>query len=815
MLLISGFAQTCLVCSYPAQYLLVFCHDLASPPHFRRISAASFSSYRTTPVCESMDQERPPSVSTLEISAPRRTLRKGTHSCAECKRRKIRCYFDRTSAAVCVECHRRGSPCMSQEFVDVPAPEDEDLRERLKRVEQMLEKVTEKLFTQSLGSQHIASTAQSLPSVASSEDQRYDTLNDHGQFLVISDTTTDATNTASESSAETPASHISSQSPERLPAELNRFVLPKYADSCRVLHAAFPSQHDAHILFEAGRAAVFLQALCIPYHELFNEGNSQTSAMLSAIPPITAHPVLLARKLLHHSLCIQQLDPSFDRRALQGNDDLRSAMQRYYDLASTMVTCHDELLDSLEGLECLMCEGVYLVNCGNLRRALACLRRASTLAQFMGLHRKALYKGTLKQLDPMTRVSGEFTWAHIAYLERYISLLLGMPTSITSARFGNEEKSVGQTDAEWFEKVQIDICEHIIGRNQERDYDFSATHKIDNILNRMASSMPADWWTPMDLPPGTGPDEMMSRVICAQMQIVHYNLLTVLHLPYLLRSNTPNHRFDYNKETCLYASREVLSRFITFRSIVRVVYCCRLVDFCAFTAAMTLLLAYLNGSGHTSSMESTHQRVGDRALIGKTLETLDELNRLNGDELSRETAKLTRRLMDLEIETAKGNNAYTCRIAEEDQKNTTGEDPGEALCLTIPYFGCVRLASEPLSQIWALEVLPTGLPSAPYSSSPQASMIHPLSMTATHPVQPLQPQQLPLPGGPQIPFSVYHLANIHQQGEQETLFDLPMPDLMAGAEDWAFQGVDAAFFDSLTGGAGTSLINWDTHWSGI
>jgi len=49
--------------------------------------------------------------------AKRRKVRKGTHSCWECKRRKMKCRFDpRISSTSCNGCRRRGSPCISQEF---------------------------------------------------------------------------------------------------------------------------------------------------------------------------------------------------------------------------------------------------------------------------------------------------------------------------------------------------------------------------------------------------------------------------------------------------------------------------------------------------------------------------------------------------------------------------------------------------------------------------------------------------------------------------------------------------------------------------
>jgi hypothetical protein len=598
------------------------------------------------------------------------------------------------------------------------------------------------------------------------------------------------------------------------PAELSQFALPKHADTCRVLHAAFPSQQDANILFEAGRAIFFLQAICVPYHEIFVEGSFQTSETLAAIPSVTAHPVILARKLIHLALCVQQLDPSFDRQVLRGNgdlDDLRSAMHRYYDLASTNVTCHDELLDSLEGLECLICESVYLINLGRLRRALACLRRACTLAQFMGLHRKSSRGPPPKQLDPATRISAEFTWCHIAYVERYISLLLGIPTSITGSRFGSDDKLTRQTDSEWFEKVQIDICDYIIARNQGGDYDFGVTEKIDGALKKMASSMPRSWWTPLDMPSGPPPDDIMLRVATAQMQIIHYNMLTVLHLPYVLRANTHDLLFDHSRETCLYASREVLSRFVSFRSIVRVAYCCRLVDFCAFTAAMTLLLAYLNGRS-VFSVRSTHQRLSDRALIEKTLEALDELNRLNDDELSRETATLTRRLMDLE---AQSINSHLSVVAEGDQDNQdnqdkqghqaspTGISEGQSLYLTVPYFGCVKVTCNFLEFSVAGDTgnssdFPTDFSD---SSLSQASLS--CSLTSVPPAQILQ-SQLFAPDDGHVPLSIYHFGS-SQQNDQLEMVD--MPDLFANTDDWVFQGVDTAFFDSIIGAANINIFN--------
>ena len=57
-----------------------------------------------------------------QSEAKRRRLRKGTHSCWECKRRKMKCTFDDSltnTTTICTGCRRRGSQCVSQKFPDV------------------------------------------------------------------------------------------------------------------------------------------------------------------------------------------------------------------------------------------------------------------------------------------------------------------------------------------------------------------------------------------------------------------------------------------------------------------------------------------------------------------------------------------------------------------------------------------------------------------------------------------------------------------------------------------------------------------------
>ncbi|KAK6856589.1 Transcription factor [Apiospora arundinis] len=755
-----------------------------------------------------MDTILPSGTSAEEALAPKRKLRKGTHSCTECKRRKIRCFFHPSSPAACIECQRKDLPCISQDLLDVSLPGTQELKDRLKRVEQMLEGITENLSTSNLSGtdqQQVVMDSHLAPAARVSESQR----------LVDGDHHDLGSGRPGQSAITPDISHCSQSLSENLASADLCFAEPGYEDTCRALHVAFPSQHDTKILFNAAKPEVFLQAHVIPYQEIFGDKSMQTIAMLSVHPTVTVHPVILARKLLHLALCVQQLDPSFDTSALHDGGNLVQNMHRYYQLASTVVTCHDDLLDSMEGLECLVCEAMYLVNKGDLRRALVCLRRCCTLSQLMGLHRGGSRQAMPKKLDPTTAIDCRFIWSHIAYFERYVSLLLGMPTAITSARFGSEARLPHQIDAEWFERTQADICDSVIARFQQRDYDPHTTRRIDGMLDKLANAMPTSWWNPIHLRPGMGLDEMLERMLSAMMQIIHYNMLTVLHLPYLFQAagtNEPGHTEnvdpEHSRDTCLYASREVLRRYVGFRSWVRVVYCCRPVDFCAFTAIMTLLLSGMLsqqqqpkgqevGRSKHHDHHHHHQRVGDRALVEQTLQMLEELNALNGDELTREIIRLTRALVELANYAATNDDAsgaglhYTCRLAtpdEEDALSCGGAGDGGAapqLYLSIPYFGVVKLESEAsFSNANAPGIAPT-----PFSQSmrdqPGQEVSGALSLS-----------------------SVFHMAGITEKDPSDFCLDVPMPDMMAGSEEWAFQGVDTTFFDSLIGGGSSPDLSW-------
>ena len=78
-----------------------------------------------------------------EPESKRRKVRKGTQSCWECKRRKVRCVSLATGDTICENCRRRGTACNSQEYPDVPVPSpgSNQIQARLGRVEELIEQL--------------------------------------------------------------------------------------------------------------------------------------------------------------------------------------------------------------------------------------------------------------------------------------------------------------------------------------------------------------------------------------------------------------------------------------------------------------------------------------------------------------------------------------------------------------------------------------------------------------------------------------------------------------------------------------------------
>ncbi|KAG2412312.1 hypothetical protein HFD88_009869 [Aspergillus terreus] len=502
-------------------------------------------------------------------------------------------------------------------------------------------------------------------------------------------------------------------------------------------------------------------------------------------------------------------------------------MHRLAGVAIYHVTTNEDLVGSIESLICIMLESLYQVNIGNLRRSWVANRRAMCIAQLMGFGRSDNPK-PYKTLDRNTKCDPQLMWLRIIILDRHLCLLLGMPQGWTDQSMASETSLARDCPMGRLEQLHCGIMSRILERNTSKpsSQDLAATRAIDLELQKAAGSLPSKWWLiPKFDSTATDLQAVFWDTRRLTLQICHYNLLNQVHLPYMLRPlSSAESKYEYSRITCVNASREVLSRYIALRSFNRIAYSCRTVDFIALMAAMTLLLAHMDSHRDGPNNLLANQYLSDRGMIEQVQEHMSEINRLNSDELSAQSADLLKALLAVDMENGTGRVSVREAGSEEmmlpegtsqeEEEEDAGdkEDGDDVARVHIPYFGIIRIAREVPTKRQAAPALPTVTTTS--NSEPQlhlSSLTMPpaslstLTRSANNTPNPFSfsvadttasqftapfahPRHQPRPN----PFS-----DPGRSLEPSWLMQSGYPELAAGGEDWAFQGVDMAFFESI------------------
>lgn len=549
----------------------------------------------------------------------------------------------------------------------------------------------------------------------------------------------------------------------------------------------------------------------------------ESARSLLKLPPVGAHLVLVAQKLLYLASFLQHMHPMFDPDLKRLSMPHRELIQRIMCVTTTIVMGNDSLIGSFEGVQCLVMQGIIQSNQGNLRRAWLAFRRALTMTQLMGLHR-GFPVATVAMLDPTASplTMPKCMWFRILYADRYLSLMLGLPQGLPGdshvlcpdiKRKGVESSKPSPpselngygtgfdfgeawNDLRKIEEAHAVITGRIIERNEawrseeedkmmdgpnawdidfdggiesnsdtrnNMDNDLSnpiSTQSIDMALQRASRSMPAQWWlTPFISETSASEGDGATNFMRTQQlidQLFHYHLLTQLHLPYMLRRSSdcqkPYHlargdgectmtstepedkrlsglsgsagsvdKYAYSKITCVSASREVLSRFLSLRSNKQVTFFCRCMDFFALLASMTLCFAHLDSHRNEQMLLQkqpkkdrscmggndflAHQRLSDRGMMERVLQSMDEMTKLNEDDvLSAKSRAFIRRMLDVEHDASLAVAALVgCPDARleigqrEASAHTKGTD-GD-LRVWVPFLGTIRINKEGILRV--------------------------------------------------------------------------------------------------------------------
>jgi hypothetical protein len=341
------------------------------------------------------------------------------------------------------------------------------------------------------------------------------------------------------------------------------------------------------------------------------------------------------------------------------------------------------------------------------------------------------------------------------------------------------------------ERLHCAISSRILERNESgQESDPIETLKtIDSETNRAAGTMPSGWWMPpthlheANIPDGTGkPPAVVWDMLRLVAQIQHFGLINQLHIPFMLGFTTAAELQTYSQTNCVNASREVLSRYMAFRTFNRIAFSGRIADSFALTAALLLLVGHIRQHSLSSDFNPMlHQRQGDRAMVKEAIARLQEVSWVTEDKITAISADIVSRLLDIEAEAARGGVYTTQSIQHGDEvaQDVVGNIPQGATVLRfcVPYYGKVNIVHEGVAP--PQEAATRGVGESETSHNERdageslmaslASTTTGPSVTATHPVS---LQSLPQP--------------LYSSAESNT-----------GVGDYTFPGLDLAFFDNL------------------
>ncbi|EPE08351.1 c6 zinc finger domain containing protein [Ophiostoma piceae UAMH 11346] len=601
------------------------------------------------------------SETTEALPIKKRKLRKGTFSCIECKRRKVRCHFadgNPNGEGSCASCQRHGTPCIGQEYeAPSPPPLGSDDAGRQRKYSDVSRKIreVEALVNELMCRQIISGFPTSEDSDSDDYDCDYgcdddvdaDDVQDNeedAQEQDASDTRDGAPGKAGaatwkaneaahvfDQELETVlqegtncfshwmhdnsmASRIPRHTPKPLPPKLQAKIRagPEFVngadstddddDSATVtsitgydrpispttqirrqlkkleddLVSNTPLPHRASLgtgpleyhtlnkqlqsvlptiqgtLRILNRGALYTLGC---YRSYIMSSNGLLNHTMALQKSSTGHPILLARELIQLAVCLQLMvaENTLSDMGLAGVTPLEMA-DRYYEIAYNLVTSQDSMIKSQEGLESVFLEAYYQANKGNVRGSWMAMRRGLYIAQQMGLPPPS-WTGY--------SVSLHSVWTSILFGERFLSLMLGVPPYTVDdqhrsslvpyvAAASTIKSSQSDSAGSDLKRLQALIIPRISARNERLNQfahpahcgteqhrlatqqDYQETRDIDYSFQQVAKTLPAKWWVIPNITggrlKGTQEVEETTRLMT---QAKHYNLLVLLHLPYL------------------------------------------------------------------------------------------------------------------------------------------------------------------------------------------------------------------------------------------------------------------------------------------
>ncbi|UKZ57440.1 hypothetical protein TrVGV298_011297 [Trichoderma virens] len=282
--------------------------------------------------------------------------------------------------------------------------------------------------------------------------------------------------------------------------------------------------------------------------------------------------------------------------------------------------------------------------------------------------RHALSAGTLVGLDRLdsgANIQRKMLWTQTWMVERQLCILLGFPSAVTTRGTKDDLTQVLSPSQRIYRRLCI-IMGSVIERNQNpAKASYATTVQLDQDMEDLKNSFPPEWTGQY------GPDATTDSIYSQEaVYIFFYSTLKHIHLPYMLKAKG-DRRYEHSRLSAMEACRGIIKSYLRLRGSTKTeVIQCELMDFLTFSSAIALILGILSGAGESSPSALTGY-AEEWQLVERLIGELRKTNSLLECTVAKQSAEV------LETLVAASYGTYTVQ---------------DDFVLVVPYFGRLRIS---------------------------------------------------------------------------------------------------------------------------
>ncbi|KAF2768662.1 hypothetical protein EJ03DRAFT_116331 [Teratosphaeria nubilosa] len=606
-----------------------------------------------------------------------REVRKGTHSCIECRQRKIKCIWPDGEGAKCQHCSQRARDCVPQ----IAVPRDPNIvrvtsRDRIKHLEETVDSLWAAVRNLQANANLPVNPVQRASDPAFSPD----------------DDSGDASDSEmADAMPREPPTHLQrlfdNGKPQEYPSP-STVQSPAHAMEHRMSYARaelqrlIPCREDLQAI--AKHATGWLSI----YHELFPstlflKNEQELLDQYARVQDARAPIIQIAAFLLAIVITVRQMPATVLRDSTKDIHDGQSYAAQVSSVVERCIVQDEHLTTTLEGIDIgLMRLRLHLTDPKfKYDKVFLGIRHTVALAEFIGLSRACSVTPSSLDADSGRKAQAAALWHNICVSDRLVGMLFNLPIA-TAAYALPLENLVLPNGRIAFQSYLCQLAE-VAARVNEIDSlqepallsanTVEKVLRIDNDLRQLESLTPKAWWN--NRSPETAADQIL--------QYLHKYFTARAHLR-LASSKDSRSIYAYSYMVCKEACREVASRYVHLRTALPSgFFACRVLDLEALTAAVFLLNASAEetATGQTASASDSAQLL--KLVVQDMTSVMDSVSVQPNGDFAKKAAAAIRSLETFHMHPS-SKQSLTVRIPLLGKVQITKKIPTSAQQMDVP-----------------------------------------------------------------------------------------------------------------------------------